>query len=185
MDFSQIHGVAILPLFPEGTEDQVFSGAFGSKLESALTTRQSQWRFVSARETLQVINTRDLGRGYKNLQADFNASGTEMGQIVFAPATNVFIRELGRATKTNAFLVGTYSLDQPLLGGTLGSLFSSIGNGTGSGTRVKISLLYANGSSLESWWTAVVKRSKINDQTLQEMAESIAANIGKGTLRQL
>ncbi len=182
MNFDKIRTVAVLPVFPENAEDQIFSGAFGSQLESALVTRQSQWKLVGSREVLQIINKNDLGRGYKNLQADMNVPSSGMGQVAYSPGTNQFVRDLKRATGADAFIVGTYNFSQPLFGGVVGSLLSSL---TPSGTCVKVSLLYANGASVENWWSATLKRRKINDQVIQEMAASIAANIGKGTLLQL
>ena len=178
MNFDKIRVIAVLPPFPETTEDQVFSGAFGSRLESALASRQSQWRLVAARQVLQIVNQQNLGTGYKNLQADYNAPSSTIGQVAFTPATNAFVQQLRKATGADAFIVSTYKLDEPLLPGPIGNLLRSK-------TQVKVSLLYANGSSAECWWSAVVKRSKINDEVLQEMAASVAANIGKGTLLQL
>lgn len=183
MDFSKIHTVAVVPMFPESTEDQVFSGALGLQLESALVTRQSQWKIIGSKEMLQVINSQNLGTGYKNLQADMNVPGSAMGQVAYSPATNEFIKALKRSTGADAVLVGTYGFSQSVGGG--GGLLGNLVNSALGGTKVKVSLLYMNGPSAENWWTALVTRRRINDQVIQEMAESIAANIGKGTLLQL
>lgn len=182
MNFDKIRVVAVLPVFPENVEDQIFSGALGMQLESALVTRQSQWKLIGAREVLQIINKNDLGRGYKNLQADMNVPASGMGQIAYSPGTNEFVRNLKRATGADAFIVGTYNFSQPVFGGVVGQILSSV---LPPGTCVKVSLLYANGTSAENWWSAIIKRKRINDQVLQEMAASVAANIGKGTLLQL
>ncbi|MDP2647817.1 MAG: hypothetical protein Q8P35_01035 [Candidatus Yanofskybacteria bacterium] len=184
MNFDKIRVVAVLPMFPQNVEDQVFSGAFGSQLEGALVTRQSQWRIVSSREVLQVINRNNLGNGYKNLQADMNVPSSGMGQIAYSPGTNAFVMSLKKTMGADAIIVGTYNFGSPSGGGLMGALTSAITSAIG-GTRVKVSLLYVNGSSAKNWWSAELNRRRINDEIIQEMAASVAANIGKGTLLQL
>lgn len=177
MDFSKVRVVGVFPLFPSEEENQEFSGTFVNTLQEELATRQSQWRLVSYREMLQVINGNSLGTGYKNLQADYNMPGSEMGQLVLSPATRDFVRRLHKATGADAFFMGTYSLKAPPGLGLLSGLKRV------QLVRVRVSLLYV--PTEESWWTGIVKRAGLSEQGVRDMAASIAANIGKGTLRQL
>jgi hypothetical protein len=179
MDFAKIKGVGIFPLFPAGLEDQQLSESLISSFQGEVQGRQSQWKIVPYREMLQFVNSGNLGTGYKNLQADYNTYGAPGGQLVLTAQTKQFLKDLQKMAGTDAFLIGTYAVGQPepvrVLGGTMIRLRPSV--------TVRMSLYYAPAE--RPWWTASVKRVGDFDRIAIDIAQSLAANLGKGTLAQL
>jgi len=181
MDFTRISKLGVFPLFPSGgIEEQTFAEGLIAALTSALEARQAQWQVQGYREVVSAINERALGTGYKNLQADFNTFAGPGGQFVLSPATRKFLGDLQRTTGVDAFLIGTYSLTQEprLVRGPLGPVQRVVDVST-----VRVTLYYAKDA--ENWWTASTGRYGARAGVIDEIAKSLGAYLGKGTLRQL
>ena len=97
-DFIQISALGIFPIFPSEIENANFADAFSRALTAELQTRQSQWHIIPASELVGEINQKNLGRGYKNLQADMNtfAGGTGFGAMT--QETRNFLKDLKKLT---------------------------------------------------------------------------------------
>lgn len=188
MDFTKIGKVGVFPLFPTSnpasvypsvTDDQ-FSETLASALTSELQTRQSQWNILGYKDVIGIVNRASLGSGYKNLQADLNTSyAGPMGVLVLSAATRKFMADMQKTAGVDAFLLGTYGLTrEPRVVGKYVALTREV-----DVAQVRLVLLSARDG--EAWWTATVGRYGEREGVVREIAQSLAANLGKGTLRQM
>jgi hypothetical protein len=183
MDFTKIASVGIFPLFPSGqsVENEQFAESLISTLTGEIQQRQSQWKILSYKDILTAINTGNLGTGYKNLQADYNTFGGPGGQLILSPATREFLKDLRTKSGADAFLIGSYTLgahqevQQNIVFGPV--LVKS------DMCTVRVSLFYAKDE--QNWWMASINRYGKADAIVNEIAQSLASYMGKGTLRQL
>ncbi|MCC6930172.1 MAG: hypothetical protein IT359_14400 [Gemmatimonadaceae bacterium] len=188
MDFTKITKVGVFPIFPASNpaspyasiSDEDFSEALASALSSELQTRQAQWGIVDYKSLLNIVSRANLGTGYKNLQADMNTSYAMMqGGLVLSPATKRFMSDIQKAAGVDAFLIGTYGLTrEPRSVGSLVAVTREV-----DVASVRLVLIAARES--EAWWTASVGRYGNREGVVREIAQSLAANLGKGTLRQM
>lgn len=188
MDFTKIGKVGVFPLFPgsnpaslyQSFSDDQFSESLVSTLTAELQTRQSQWNILGYKDIIGIINKSSLGSGYKNLQADLNTSyAGPMGALVLSAATKKFMADMQKNAGVDAFLLGTYGLTrEPRAVGKYVSLTREV-----DVAQVRLVLLSARDG--EAWWTATVGRYGDREGVVREIAQSLAANLGKGTLRQM
>jgi len=188
MDFNKIRSVAVFPLFPGGGtlgpglqsyEDPAFAESVVQAFSAELTAKQSQWQIRSPGDVLAAINKARLGRGYKNLQADYN---TTNGQLAaFTKETKRFLSDLATAMKVDAFVFGSYDVASgtKLVRTPLGSMSREV-----TQTSVSVVLFYTKGQVI--WWRATSKIAS-GDRTklVANISKSLASYVGKGTLRQL
>jgi len=183
MDFNKIASLGIFPLFPSG--NSVENGRFAESLINSLTgevqQRQNQWKTLSYKDVLGMIQVNGLGSGYKNLQADFNSNTGTGGQLVLSPATVQFLDNLQAKSGVDAFLIGTYTLGShqyqtydPIFGVQIKQLTKC---------TVYLTLYYVKDK--QNWWKANIIRYGPVDDVVNEIAQSLGANVGKGTLQQL
>ncbi len=181
MNFSEIATVGIFPFFPTGNENEQLGDTLSTTFVGEVQTRQGNaWKIHSHRDMFQFINEANLGKGYKQLQADHNSSGT--GQLVLTPATKEFLRALQAKCGADAFLIGSYTMgSQP---------HKQMNYVTGQyeivqipAYSVRVALYSVKGD--QYWWSAKITRAGRMEWAVKVAAESLAANIGKGTLRNL
>lgn len=181
MDFAKIGSLGVFPLFvaPRGVEDEQFSEQMIGALTNEVQTRQSQWKIFGYREVLGFINQGNLGQGYKNLQADYNTFSPG-GMFVFSPPTREFLRQMQSTANVDAFLFGSYTIqqkevvEQTILGPARKAVWEC---------HLTLSLWHAKDQ--QTWWTAEHGLAGSRDQVVAQMARTMAAYVGKGTLRQL
>lgn len=188
MDFTKIAKIGVFPMFPgtnpaspyQSISDEAFSEALANALSSELQTRQTQWGVVDYKSLVGIVSRANLGTGYKNLQADLNSSYAMMqGGLVLSPSTKKFMADIQRAAGVDAFLIGTYGLTrEPRMMGGLVAMTREV-----DVANVRLVLFAARES--EAWWTASVGRYGNRESVVKEIAQSLAANLGKGTLRQM
>ena len=189
MDFNKIRSIAVFPLFPgsgnigeglQGYEDPKFAELVVQAVSSELAARQSQWKVLSPRDVLTTINKKSLGRGYKNLQADYNTSSGKLGS--FTAQTQRFLESLASAMKVDGFVFGNYQVAS-------GSFIAKNQWGISMKqnivwAKVNVALYYAKSKSL--WWRATSSiKGPSSDAVASNIAKSLASHVGKGTLRQL
>lgn len=188
MDFTKIGTIGVFPLFPASSlsspygsvTDDTFGESMVSALSSEVQTRQGQWRMVDYKEMLTLINKANLGTGYKNLQADMNTSyGGLQGSLVLSPATRKFMADIQKAAGVDAFLIGSYTLTrEPRVMGSVVTMTRVV-----DVAEVRLVLFAAKAN--QAWWTASVGRFGAREGIVREIAQSLATNLGKGTLRQM
>ena len=193
MDFNRIGAIAVFPIFPGGAptqvaygttnsiQDQAFAEQVSHTFASELTAKQSQWKVHGYKDVVDAISKHDLGRGYKNFQADYNTSSGQMHAFVLTGETKQFLSRLAAVMKVDAFVFGSYDLSygqeyvQTILGVQVQKVYKS---------GVSTVLFYAKNQ--EMWWRAthrVTGRDK--ERLVSAISKSLAAHVGKGTLRQL
>lgn len=189
MDFNKIRSVAVFPLFPgsgvigngmQSYEDPNFAQSVVQALSAELTAKQSQWKIRSPGDVLDTINRKSLGRGYKNLQADYNTSSGQLA--TFTSQTQRFLRSLASAMKVDAFIFGNYKVASGPVRVT--NAFGLVTQENITLTRVNIALYYVKGKTI--WWRATSDmRGYSSAAVANNVAKSLASHVGKGTLRQL
>ncbi len=187
MDFNKIRSIAVFPLFPgagviggmQGYDDPKYAQDVAQALTAELSTKQSQWKIRTPKEVLDTINKYALGRGYKNLQADYNTSSGQL--TAFTRQTQKFLATLAKKMKVDGFIFGNYVVvSQPTIVQTIfGPQKRHV-----VVSEVNVALFYARDKAV--WWRAT-SRIKGPDTTtvVNNIAKSLAAYVGKGTLRQL
>lgn len=183
MDFTQISSLGVFPLFPSGNGVQ--EEALAEQLVSALTGeiqgRQSQWRIVNYRDALDCINQGNLGTGYKNLQADFNTFGGPGSQFVMTEGSRDFLDGFRTACAVDAVMIGAYSLATVRVPEKTAVVFNVLRDY--DTLAVNLALYYI--PARQNWWTATIRRQGDKDEIVAEIASSLGAFLGRGTLRQL
>jgi hypothetical protein len=188
MDFNKIGSVAVFPLFPGGGpiapglqsfEDPAYAEQVVQAFSGELTAKQSQWEIRGPGDVLDSINKAQLGRGYKNLQADYN---TTSGQLAaFTQETRRFLSSLASAMKVDAFLFGSYDMASgiQLVRTPLGPVNREV-----TQSSVNVALFYTKDQVI--WWRATSEMAATDRAKLvNNIAKSLASYVGKGTLRQL
>ncbi|HHJ34658.1 MAG TPA: hypothetical protein ENJ87_02730, partial [Gammaproteobacteria bacterium] len=156
MDFNKIGSVAVFPLFPgsgvigpglQSYEDPKYAESVVQALSAELTAKQSQWKIRSPGDVLNMINKKSLGRGYKNLQADYNTSSGQLA--TFTAETQRFLKSLASAMKVDAFIFGNYQVatGSALVKTILGPQKQNV-----TRSRVNVALFYAKEKAI--WWRA-------------------------------
>lgn len=199
MDFNKIISVAVFPLFPGGgqqiqmyapgmmkgmrtVEDPEFAEQVVQAFSSELITKQSQWKIKSHKDTVDAIFKNDLGRGYKNFQADYNTAYGQMSAFTITGETKKFLRRLSTVMNVDAFIFGSYGLTYgtklvqvPLLGLQQRQVVQC---------NVNVALYYCKNE--EIWWKATDNKNSMDKTKLiSSIAKSLASYVGKGTLQQL
>lgn len=202
MDFDKIRAAAVFPLFPgtgmaswsgvstpyftpsggESIEDPAFAEQVCQALSSELMVKQSQWKIYSYNEVVEKIFKKDLGRGYKNFQADFNTASGQMQAFILTQESKRFLKELAAEMKVDAFIFGSYNLSYgttivqvPLLGARAQKTYQC---------SVNIVLYQTNKEQI--WWQATDnKRSNDKNKLISSISKSLASYVGKGTLQRL
>jgi hypothetical protein len=196
MDFNKITAVAVFPLFPGGqmqmgsmgwqmgrsVDDPKFAEQIWQAFCSELTAKQSQWKIYSYKEVVETIFKNNLGRGYKNLQADFNTLlGQQMRTFMLTKESKYFLRKLSSVMKVDAFIFGSYNLayGTKYVSGLLGPQKRQILQ-----CLVNVALFQTN--SEEIWWKASdQKTSNDKNKLVSSISKSLASYVGKGTLQRL
>ncbi len=189
MDFNKIRSVAVFPLFPgsgvignglQSYEDPSFAESVVQALSAELTAKQSQWKIRPPGDVLNTINKKSLGRGYKNLQADYNTSSGQLA--TFTSQTQRFLKSLASAMKVDAFIFGNYKVASRSM--MVKNAFGLVTQQNITLTNVNIALYYVKGKSI--WWRATSDlQGKSSAAVASNVAKSLASHVGKGTLRQL
>ncbi len=181
LDFNQIAGLGIFPIFPSEVENPTFGDAFSRSLTAELQARQSQWKIIPAVELVGQINQKNLGRGYKNLQADMNTFTGTQGFGTMTQETIKFLNDLNKITGTNSFLLGAYSINRQSRAerGPLGPYTI-----TTTACKVKVLLYQLNKGIVWDATHTLQTQSNIESRA-EPLAKVFAAYLGKGTLRQL
>jgi len=189
MDFNKIRSIAVFPLFPgsgvigeglQSYEDPKYAEAVVQALSAELNVKQSQWKIHSPTDVLNTINKKSLGRGYKNLQADYNTSSGQLAS--FTAQTQKFLKSLASAMKVDGFIFGNYKVAS----GTIRAKNSwgLVTKQTLIMSKVNIALYYAKEKSI--WWRATSEIQGTSSKAVSSnIAKSLASHVGKGTLRQL
>jgi len=189
MDFNKIRSVAVFPLFPgsgvigkglQSYEDPKYAESVVQALSAELSAKQSQWKIRSPGDVLSTINKKSLGRGYKNLQADYNTSSGQLA--TFTAETQRFLTSLASAMKVDAFIFGNYKVAS----GTamVKNSWGLVEKQTITASRVNVALFYVKGKTI--WWRASSDmQGTSSDAVASNTAKSLASHVGKGTLRQL
>ena len=187
MDFNKIKSIAVFPLFPgagviggmQGYDNPKYAEDVAQALTSELAVKQSQWNIRTPKEVLDAINRSSLGRGYKNLQADYNTSSGQL--TAFTAETQKFLATLAKKMDVDGFIFGNYVVvSQPTVVKTI------LGPVTRNAvvSRVNVALFYAKDKAV--WWRATSEIKGLdNDAVVKNIAKSLASYVGKGTLRQL
>lgn len=187
MDFEKISTVAIMPFFPGGgtdsssIEDPQFAEQLGSSFVSELSTKQSQWKIIPQKDVLNSIIKNNLGRGYKNFQADYNTASGQMNSFVLTEETKNFLTNLASVLKVDAIIYGSYSLknEVKMTQSIMGPMQVRVNN-----CNVSVALYYIKGH--EMWWKATSNLYNTNkDNLVNEISKSLSSYVGKGTLVQL
>jgi hypothetical protein len=201
MDFNKIISVAVFPLFPGGgqqmqmyspgigmmeemrsVEDPEFAEQVVQTFSSELIAKQSQWKIRSHKDTIDAIFKHDLGRGYKNFQADYNTAHGQMSAFVITGESKKFLRKLSAVMNVDAFIFGSYGLvygtkmvQVPLLG---------LQKRQAVQCNVNVALFHCKDEAI--WWRATDnKNSTDKTKLISSIAKSLASYVGKGTLQQL
>ena len=200
MDFNKISAVAVFPLFPgiggatwsgtqmpystssESIEDPAFAEQVCQSFCSELTVKQSQWKIYSYQEVVETIFKKDLGRGYKNFQADFNTASGQMQAFLLTQESKKFLKQLASEMKVDAFIFGSYNLNygstivqNPFFGAQLQKTFQC---------SVNVVLYQTNKEQI--WWRASDnKKSNDKNRLISSISKSLASYVGKGTLQRL
>lgn len=188
MDFNKITSVAVFPLFPgsgvigpglQSYEDPKFAESVVQALSAELNAKQSQWKIRSPGDVLKTINKKSLGRGYKNLQADYNTSNGQLA--TFTAETQRFLKSLASAMKVDAFIFGNYQVGT---GSVMVKTIFGVQKQNVTRSRVNIALYYTKDKAL--WWRATSDIQATSSAAVaNNIAKSLASHVGKGTLRQL
>ncbi|HEB87639.1 MAG TPA: hypothetical protein ENI68_11585 [Gammaproteobacteria bacterium] len=188
MDFNKVRSVALFPLFPgsgvigeglQSYEDPKFAGSVVQALSAELTTKQSQWKIRSPGDVLNAINKKSLGRGYKNLQADYNTSSGQL--TAFTAQTQRFLKSLASAMKVDAFIFGNY---QVASGSARVKTLLGVMKQNVTRSKVNVALYYVKNKAI--WWRATSDiQGTSSGAVASNIAKSLASHVGKGTLRQL
>lgn len=182
MDFEKITSVAIFPFFPSGNiEDPDAAERLGTNFESELITRQSQWKIYTHRDVLTAIAKHNLGRGYKNFQADVNTARGQSGSFILTEETKSFLKKLASAMKVNAIIYGNYNVNsnRQMVQSLFGPVQQLITN-----TEVSVALYFV--PTDEIWWKATDKQvGNDRESLISSASKSLSTFVGKGTLQQL
>ncbi|PCJ83652.1 MAG: hypothetical protein COA54_15165 [Thiotrichaceae bacterium] len=189
MDFNKISSVAVFPLFPgsgvigpglQNYEDPKYAESVVQALSAELNAKQSQWKIRSPRDVLDTINKKSLGRGYKNLQADYNTSSGQLAS--FTAETQRFLKSLASEMKVDAFIFGNYQVASGTV--TAKNAWGLVTKQNLTRSKVNVALYYAKSKSI--WWRATSDiQGTGSDAVASNIAKSLASHVGKGTLRQL
>lgn len=181
MKFEDIRSVGVFPFFPLGDENDQLADLLNNGFGAELQNRQGgAWRIHTHRELLDYINQSGLGQGYKQLQADHNSS--LQGLLMLTPSTIQFLRALQAKHGLDAFLIGSYRIDS--------QLEQQVDLLTGQPRMVRVPVysvqvaLYSVKAN-EIWWKAKIARSGNMSRVAKVATASLAANVGKGRLRNL
>jgi hypothetical protein len=181
MDFNSINGLGMFPIFPSDIENPAFADAFSRALTAELQGRQSQWKIIPASDLVAQINQKDLGRGYKNLQADMNTFSGTTGFGAMTQETTKFLKDLDKLTGANSYLLGVYAI-----GRQKGVQQSLLGPVQVNYTICKVKvILYQVNKGIMWDATHTVQTTGPIENNADALAKSFAAYLGKGTLRQL
>lgn len=189
MDFNKIGSIAVFPLFPgsgvigeglQSYEDPKFAESVVQALSAELTAKQSQWKIRTPEDVLRTISKKSLGRGYKNLQADYNTSSGQLAS--FTAETQRFLKSLASAMKVDGFIFGNYQVASGSM--RVKNAWGVVTQQTITRSKVNVALYYAKGKSI--WWRATSDiRGTSSGAVANNIAKSLASHVGKGTLRQL
>ncbi len=181
LKFEEISSVAIFPFLPVRDENDQWADLLNDSFAGEVQSRQENaCRVHVHRQLLDYISQSGLGQGYKQLQADHNSS--PMGLLVLTPSTVQFFRTLHQKHGVDAFLIGSYQIGtrvEQRVNCSTGQIdFTRIPEYT---VRVALYSVKAN----EVWWRAKITRAGNMNQVARVVSASLAANIGKGRLRNL
>lgn len=171
VDFAKIKALCIFPPTAAAESPEVTS-SLGLSIYQHLKARYPDWRVVSYVDLQQAINQQGLGRGYQNYMADYSTfARVGMATPAFSAETKSFFNALYQKVGCDTLLFVDYNFSS-------GIMYSNL--------RIDLNLYRIPEG--RSWWIARIDDSAkaANWQQLVDVvAQSIAQNLGQGTLKQL
>lgn len=171
LNFERIKMLCLFPVQNIGMEVPELSSGMDTGIYQLTTALYPDWRVISGVDLLQRINQYGLGRGYQNYSADLSTfAQVGWATPAFSKETKSFFKDIQKNFGCDAFLFTQY-------------------NYYPNDEVVVRSILYSIPEE-RAWWIAMVRlniflKNTSPSQMASLLSQSIAQNLGKGTLRQL
>ncbi len=193
LDFTKVRSLCIFPVSSVGGEESKVTDAINVGVSQAISAQYPDWKVISAIELFQLINRHQLGRGYQNYVADLNTFEGERDTLTFSGETLKFFEDLRGLTKCDALLFNRYKLSTVVEAGDIYRVLS-------------VDPIMYFVPDRQAWWIANVtvrgwagsrtlsievasrlfgKKPEPIESLVDKVVQSIAQNLGKGTLKQL